>query len=393
MLVRSCPTRRRALAVCYRFYTTRPEPNRDDTALPPRPLWRQYFPSASKAFQHRVTLANPTTAALVADAFVPAGSKDKVVIEIFPGPGQLTRALLGLPRDRINKLIVLESAEVYLKYLKPLEAVDDRLTVVPIHGESWGSYQVLHDMKLLDDVRTISWDQGVHPQLHFVSHLTSNVGGEQLISQLFRSMPDQQWLFKYGRVPMSVLLSEYIWKRVHGQSLGIRCKLSMTAAAVASCQEAVPYSSLQPYADHFHPIPSATTLALRAKEKSEAKPLITGKAGNPFVAINITPLEIKYAIRPGLLEKWDYCLRHLYVNRATAIKKALPFLAPNAQSLMKKLDSPSLDPKHRINPKTPVREMTVEHWALLVKAFDEWSFAPEDLSITDTIGIDDEKHG
>ncbi|KAJ7084366.1 S-adenosyl-L-methionine-dependent methyltransferase [Mycena belliarum] len=394
MLVGSSYTRRRAIAFCYRFYTTRPEPAspRVDSALPPRPLWRQYFPSSSKPFQHRVSLSNPITAALVADAFVPVGSKDKVVIEIFPGPGQLTRALIDLPRDRISKIIVLEAAETYLRYLKPLEALDHRVTVVPIAGESWASYQTLQDMKLLDDVHTMPWSEGVHPQLHFISHLAANVQGEQLISQLFRSIPDQQWLFKYGRIPMSILLSEYVWKRVAGDHLFIRCKLSMIAAAVASCKEAVPYSTLQPYADHFHPVPSASAQAQRAKEKEQERPLMIGKPGNPFVAINIEPLKHQ-AIRPGLLDKWDYCLRHLYVNRATPIKNALPYLAPNAQSLLKKLTAPDLDANHRINPKTPVREMSVQDWSLLVQAFDEWPFAPEDLSITDTIGIDDEKHG
>ncbi|KAJ7132770.1 S-adenosyl-L-methionine-dependent methyltransferase [Mycena crocata] len=383
-------TRRKAAGLCGRFYGTRPEP--DETVLPPRPLWRQYFPSSSKPFQHRVSLSNPTTAALVADAFIPQQSREKIVLEIFPGPGQLTRALLALPRARIKKLIVLEHADVYLKYLKPLEALDSRLTVVPIAGESWTSYQTLHDLKLLEDVRSLPWDQGVHPQLHFISHLASNVNGEQFISQLLRSMPEKQWLFKYGRVPMSILLSEYIWKRVLGDNKMIRCKLSMIAAAVASFQEAIPYSALQPYADHFHPIPSANTLAQREKEKQDDRPLMMGKSGNPFVAINFTPLEDQ-AIGPGLLEKWDYCLRHLYVNRATPIKNALPYLAPNAQTLLNKLTAPGLDKKHRVDPKTPIREMSVNDWRLLVKAFDEWPFAPEDLSITDTIGIDDERHG
>ncbi|KAJ7725843.1 S-adenosyl-L-methionine-dependent methyltransferase [Mycena maculata] len=373
----SCSTRRRAVAFCHRLYTT---PSLDETnpstALPPRPLWRQYFPSASKPFHHRVSIANPTTAAIVADAFVPQGSQGKTVIEIFPGPGQLTRALLALPSDRIKKLIVLEQADVYLRYLKPLEAVDSRITVVPLPGEIWLSYQALEEMKLLSHIQTVPWDQA-HPQLHFVSHLSSNVAGEQFISQLFRSMPDQQWLFKYGRVPMSILLSEYIWKRVLGETKTVRCKLSMIAAAVAHSTEAVPYRQLQPYTDHFHPLPSAAALAQRAKEKQEERPLMTGKQGNPFVAVNIIPLEHQ-AIRPGLLHKWDYCLRHLYVNRATPIKNALAHLAPNAQSLLKK---------------TPVREMTVEDWSLLVKAFDEWPFAPEDLSITDAVGIDDERNG
>ena len=36
----------------------------------------------------------------------------------FPGPGALTRALLTLPRDSFDKLIVLEEHPGYLDYLK-----------------------------------------------------------------------------------------------------------------------------------------------------------------------------------------------------------------------------------------------------------------------------------
>lgn len=53
--------------------------------------------------------------------------------------------------------------------------------------------------------------QPVHPHLHFISHLQSNVFGEQLLSQLFRLVPDHQWLFQYGRVPLSFILSDYVW--------------------------------------------------------------------------------------------------------------------------------------------------------------------------------------
>ncbi|KAJ7262196.1 S-adenosyl-L-methionine-dependent methyltransferase [Mycena haematopus] len=383
-MLRASHARRKTLVQCCRLYATRSKPtldlvHTDNVTLPPRPLWKQYFPSAVKPFTFRVTLANPDTAAMVADAFIPAGSVDKVVVEIFPGPGQLTRALLALPRRRIKKIIVLEHADVFLEYLKPLEATDERIKVVALNGESWSSYQTLEEMKLLDDVETIPWDQGVHPQLHFVSHLAPNVYGEQFISQLFRSMPDQQWLFKHGRVPMSILLSEYIWKRILGETIGIRCKLSMIAAAVALFEEAVPFKALQPYAEHFYPLPPGQIGASRNSNVPEAK----RKAGTPFVAVNITPLE-NQVIKPGLLLKWDYCLRHLYVNRATPVKNALPFLAPNAQSLLKGTD---------IDPKTPVRELTVGEWTQLVSAFHVWPFAPEDLSITDTIGIDDEKHG
>jgi hypothetical protein len=56
----------------------------------------------------------------------------------------------------------------------------------------------------------------VHEKLHFISHLPQNVMGEQLIAQLFRSIPEKSWLFKYGRVPLSFALSQWVWE-VRGQ--------------------------------------------------------------------------------------------------------------------------------------------------------------------------------
>ena len=52
----------------------------------------------------------------------------------------------------------------------------------------------------------------VHPQLHFISHLPRTVLGEQLIAQLFRGIPEKSWLFKYGRVPMTFIMSDWVWQ-------------------------------------------------------------------------------------------------------------------------------------------------------------------------------------
>lgn len=49
------------------------------------------------------------------------------------------------------------------------------------------------------------------PNLHFVAHLPISVKGEQLLAQLFRCIPEHSWLFQYGRVPMSLILTEYVW--------------------------------------------------------------------------------------------------------------------------------------------------------------------------------------
>lgn len=135
-----------------------------------------------------------------------------------------------------------------------------------------------------------------------MSHLPSTVIGEQLIAQLFRGIPDSQWLFQYGRVPMSFILSEYVWKvsqmcclcalfqvSLQRVSAGTdqttaRCKLSVIAEAVADCKEALSPDALQPFGDHFHPVPSTLSSGPSAKRGSR-------RVGNPFQAINVVPLE------------------------------------------------------------------------------------------------------
>jgi hypothetical protein len=52
----------------------------------------------------------------------------------------------------------------------------------------------------------------VHPQLQFIIHMHTSVDGEQLLSQLFRCVPDRQWLFRYGRVPVHFILATRMWE-------------------------------------------------------------------------------------------------------------------------------------------------------------------------------------
>jgi hypothetical protein len=43
-------------------------------------------------------------------------------------------------------------------------------------------------------------------------HINSTVEGEQLLAQLMRAVPDRQWLFKYGRVPIQFSISSRMWE-------------------------------------------------------------------------------------------------------------------------------------------------------------------------------------
>jgi transcription factor 1 len=98
-----------------------------------------------------------------------------------------------------------------------------------------------------------------------------------------------------------------------------------------------------------------------------------------------------------MLDKWDYCLRRLFVLKSKSLKSALRYdiyglpdehshiscfsshLAPGSEVLLKTITDRDLPASERVNVKTEVRKLEIREWANLVKAFDEWPFAPEVL--------------
>ncbi|KAF8552511.1 S-adenosyl-L-methionine-dependent methyltransferase [Imleria badia] len=336
----------------------------------------------SQGVKHHVYIRNPETAAKVAEAFVPAGTKDKVIIEAFPGPGILTRALLQLPRERIRKIIVLENAECFLDNLRPLQTVDPRVRVLPWDGYAWSTYRNLEAEGHLLDVEASSW-QEPDPALRFIAHLPTSIYGEQLIAQLLRLVPDRGWLFRYGRVPMNYIMHEFVWERISADTSNIdklrnRCKLSVIAEAVASFREVLPSSILQPYEEHFWP-PSIAAAEGRSKKNRQNRNMVT---------ITVDPL-LEQTIEKGLLDKWDYCLRKLFVLKSNPLNRAISHLAPGASTLLTMLADGSLPGHHSVDTSKPVREMDVQDWAALVQAFHSWPFAPDDLLITDSFSRED----
>ncbi|TFK53582.1 S-adenosyl-L-methionine-dependent methyltransferase [Heliocybe sulcata] len=382
--------------------------------LPELELWRETFPYSAMGLKDRVSVKNPATADKLAKSFVywnwnkmdekkepsnvkeyaeeseqqeanadleselePGNGKGKVIIEAFPGPGALTRALMRLPEERVRKLIVLEDDELYYPWLKLLEKVDPRVHVIDKSGYSWETYEVIEELGLLDDVKKQPWEQ-VHDDLHFISHIPTNIMGEQLVSQFFRCIPDQQWLYKFGRVPMSIILGARMWKRISAApATQDRCKVSVIAEATSAFAASLPPSRLLPYEEHFHPA--------FVRENRTGKE----KHHGPLISINTLPLA-QQVIDTYSLEKWDFCLRRLFVLKRTAIGKAVASLAPGANTLIKYLsDESSLPPKERLDLTKAINEMTVRDWSLVLKAFERWPFAPEDLLISD--GFNDDR--
>ncbi|GJJ06511.1 hypothetical protein Clacol_000703 [Clathrus columnatus] len=327
--------------------------------------WNQIFPGNMRNRRFRVCLGNSDTAARVADAFFPKSdsSRGKVVVEAYPGPGVLTRALLQLPPGRIRKLIVLEDIPEYYEKVKELEAHDPRVVALNLDALSWDTYTEIEQRGLLDDLEKRNWEDA--SDVEFVCHMPHSLHGEQFTAQLLRSIPQKSWLFTYGRMPMHLILAESLYDRVLGSSRRTRCKLSIIAEATTSFQYSIQPGDLKPYIQHFWPPPIT-----RSSDLPESR-----KAGHPMVASTFMPLPEQH-IGSDALDEWDYCLRRLYVLKNTTLDKAVSSLAPGAHNLLASINK-NLPAEQHINVKAKVNELSVKDWATLVKAFKEWPFAPD----------------
>lgn len=149
--------------------------------------------------------------------------------------------------------------------------------------------------------RKHSYTSSVHPELHFVTHIPQTILGEQLVAQLFRCIPEKSWLFKHGRIPMSFILADWVWRvgllfclswttshtfqRISSPPKGAeRCKLSVVAEASSHFFPSLPPESLSPFLDHFHPATSPTRVGGGFGLRPE-----TRRRGSPFLAVNIIP--------------------------------------------------------------------------------------------------------
>jgi transcription factor 1 len=247
-------------------------------------------------------------------------------------------------------------------------------------GFNWDTYSYLQESGDLD-VDIAPWEN-LHPELHFVTHIPQTIPGEQLIAQLFRCVPEKSWLFKYGCVPMSFILPDWVWRRTSAPPKGTgRCKLSVIAEATAHFFPSLPPENLSPFVEHFHPATNGVRYGASVLRPE------TRQRGSPFLAVNVVP-HAQQIINKGKLDQWDYILRRLFVLKSTPLRGAIRSLAPGAEVLLGKLTDKKLPLKQRVDIRLRVNELTVSDWVLIARAFDAWPFAPVDLNIDSFVAYD-----
>lgn len=160
--------------------------------------------------------------------------------------------------------------------------------------------RILFVCSVLKHTATHSQQFYAETNLHFVAHMPNSVFGDQLVAQLFRLIPERGWLFKHGRVPLSMIISEalhqvrtlassftYVNSTYHPKRTvapagsRFRSKVGVIAEAVSEVEDALSRSQLAPFNDHFHPLPPS---GVARKSRGHIM-------GGPVAAVNLYPLK------------------------------------------------------------------------------------------------------
>ena len=173
--------------------------------LPPLPtvkdILRLYNISATKKLSQNFIL-DPRQLDRLAGLALP---RDKYVVEVGPGPGGITRSLLG---QGARRCLVIEKDPRFLPALQLLnEASGGRLDI------HIGDVMTFNMEKLLPGLVDNSDWNGPHPNIEIIGNLPFNVSTPLLIRWL-EAISDRKSFWSHGRVPMTLTFQLEVAQRM-----------------------------------------------------------------------------------------------------------------------------------------------------------------------------------
>ncbi|KAF9998036.1 Mitochondrial transcription factor 1 [Entomortierella chlamydospora] len=302
--------------------------------LPVPELWPTTFKVSKARGQLRVSVMSEDTADLAAKTMGIQSHPNRSIIEIYPGPGQLTRsmALAGA-----KKIVTVENGETYQKSLQLLEENSEgRIQHFPLNPYMDPFDELLDPKKnLFPGLEQQPWDK-VHSDLMLVGSVPNSSLGEKVLLDLLMASVERMSIFKMGRVEMYLFCSKEAIKRlVAAPGTPTRGRTTLLAEAAAEIS-----SVMRPGPTSFH-LPYDYELVR-------------------FVPHEKPKMETS-------IEVLDFCLRSLFTNKSHALSKVIKLLGPGADILLGRL---SFDQDVKI------KHMTLDQLNEVALKFEQWPLRP-----------------
>ncbi|GJJ69617.1 hypothetical protein EMPS_01964 [Entomortierella parvispora] len=266
------------------------------------------------------------------------------ILELYPGPGQLTRsmALAGA-----KKVVTLEPVEVFQESLKSLELASEGRIQNFQMNPAVHPYDELLEIESKDrgeegrafpGLKPQPWDK-VYPDLALVASIPNSLLGEKLIHDILISAIERMGIFQLGRVEMYMFCSKAAIKRL-----------------------VAPPGT-----------PSRNRVTIMAEIAAEITPMMAPGLQHFYLPYDYQLLKLVPHEKPKLdtsFEILDFCLRSLFTSKAFSLKKNIKLLGPGAEILLSRL---SFDTDIK------VKHMTWEQFNEIAAKFEQWPLRPTTL--------------
>ncbi|KAG0260207.1 Dimethyladenosine transferase 1, mitochondrial [Mortierella polycephala] len=317
--------------------------------LPAPNLWQSKFKGSRARGHLRVSVMTEDAADAAVKDMQISDHPQRSIIEIFPGPGQLTRSMV---MAGAKKVITVESGETFQESLKALEQNSEgRIQHFAMNPLSDPFDEILlPEHTAIPGLKPQSWDK-VHEDVMIVGSIPNSATGERVLHELLTASIQRMGVFRMGRVEMYMFCyKDAVQRLIAAPGMPPRNRVTLLAEAAAEITPLV-----RPGAAHFHLPYDYQLLRLVPHEKPKIE----------------TSVDVM-----------DFCLRSLFTNKSHALNKVIkyerahaigseflghPLLGPGAEILLGRL---SFD--HNIK----VKHMTLDQLNEVALKFEQWPLRP-----------------
>jgi len=136
---------------------------------------------------------------------------DKYVLEVGPGPGGITRAILETPCRR------LDVVEIYRRFIPALEHLqsNDKMGRLHIHNENILKTEI-EPIWENAGLKILPWLNNDLPSAHIIGNLPFNIATPLLI-RFLRDISERRGPWSFGRVPLTLTFQSEVARRIVGE--------------------------------------------------------------------------------------------------------------------------------------------------------------------------------